>query len=156
MTRQLQYALEVDGLAYERLEVSSPGLDRPLRREADFERFAGQEVSLTLKLPFQGRKVWKGLLGRADDGSGWTLVVIDRKPAGKTRTRAGGKAAAAATAEGPPGPQVLGFTLYVVGEGIEKKVSDFAAGVAAALVNSAIWFLASSTDGSLGLSEMNF
>jgi ribosome maturation factor RimP len=77
VTRQLQYALEVDGVAYERLEVSSPGLDRPLRREADYERFAGQEISLTLKLPFQGRKVWKGLLQRAD--AGWSLLFKDGK-----------------------------------------------------------------------------
>jgi ribosome maturation factor RimP len=77
VTRQLQYALEVDGVAYERLEVSSPGLDRPLKSEADYQRFAGQEVSLTLKLPFQGRKVWKGLLQRAD--AGWSLVFSDGK-----------------------------------------------------------------------------
>ena len=73
VTRQLQYALEVDGVDYQRLEVSSPGLDRPLRSEADYRRFAGQPVSLTLKLPFQGRKAWKGVLGAGAAG-GWTLV----------------------------------------------------------------------------------
>ena len=77
VTRQLQYALEVDGAAYERLEVSSPGLDRPLKSDADCERFSGQEVSVTLKLPFQGRKVWKGVLQRAD--SGWSLEFHDGK-----------------------------------------------------------------------------
>jgi ribosome maturation factor RimP len=77
VTRQLQYALEVETVAYERLEVSSPGLDRPLKREADYERFAGQEINLTLKLPFQGRKVWKGLLGRVDKG--WNLVLNEGK-----------------------------------------------------------------------------
>jgi ribosome maturation factor RimP len=77
VTRQLQYALEVDGVAYERLEVSSPGLDRPLKSEADFDRFSGQEASVTLKLPFQGRKVWKGVLQRAD--SGWSLVFLEGK-----------------------------------------------------------------------------
>ncbi len=77
VTRQMQYALEVDGVAYERLEVSSPGLDRPLKSEADFDRFSGQEVSVTLKLPFQGRKVWKGVLQRAD--SGWSLVFTEGK-----------------------------------------------------------------------------
>jgi ribosome maturation factor RimP len=64
VTRQLQYVLEVEGVDYARLEVSSPGLDRPLRTAADYERFAGQAVSLTLKEPFQGRKHFKGLLGR--------------------------------------------------------------------------------------------
>lgn len=77
VTRQLQYSLEVDGVAYERLEVSSPGLDRPLRKLADFERFSGLQVNLTLKLPFQGRKVYKGLLGRAE--AGFTLVFNDGK-----------------------------------------------------------------------------
>jgi ribosome maturation factor RimP len=75
VTRQLQYALEVDGVRYERLEVSSPGLDRPLKREADFERFAGQEVSLTLKRAFQGRRAYRGVLRHAEAGAqGWGLV----------------------------------------------------------------------------------
>ena len=43
VTRQLLFALEVDGVDYKRLEVSSPGIDRPLRHEKDFERFVGQE-----------------------------------------------------------------------------------------------------------------
>jgi ribosome maturation factor RimP len=62
VTRQLQYALEVEGLDYARLEVSSPGLDRPLKRPADYERFAGQAIQLVLKQPFQGRKNWQGVL----------------------------------------------------------------------------------------------
>jgi ribosome maturation factor RimP len=78
VTRQLQYVLEVDGVEYSRLEVSSPGLDRPLRREADYQRFAGQEISVTLKAPFQGRKVWKGRL-EAAEGGGWVLHFHDGK-----------------------------------------------------------------------------
>ena len=100
VTRQLQYALEVDGVAYERLEVSSPGLDRPLKTEAHFDRFAGQAVSLTLKQPFQGRKAWKGVLGRAE--AGWTLVFDDGK-----------------------GEQVLGFALDEVREARLVPVVDF-------------------------------
>ena len=73
VTRQLQYALEVEAMDYARLEVSSPGLDRLLKSEADFERFAGQAVNLTLKLPFEGRKAWQGVLGRAEAGD-WRLV----------------------------------------------------------------------------------
>jgi ribosome maturation factor RimP len=73
VTRQLQYALEVEGLEYARLEVSSPGLDRPLKTEADFERFAGQAVHVVLKAPFQGRKTWQGVLGRSEDGAAWSL-----------------------------------------------------------------------------------
>lgn len=78
VTRQLQYALEVEGLDYARLEVSSPGLDRPLHTPADFERFAGQMVQVTLKAPFQGRKKWEGALTRAEDGA-WSLVFKDGK-----------------------------------------------------------------------------
>ena len=51
VTRQLQFALEVDAVEYKRLEVSSPGIDRPLRHEKDFERFAGHLVDLSLKVP---------------------------------------------------------------------------------------------------------
>lgn len=77
VTRQLQYALEVDGLDYARLEVSSPGLDRPLKTEVDYERFAGEAIDLTLKAPFQGRKHWQGRLLRAE--AGWSLVFMDGK-----------------------------------------------------------------------------
>ena len=65
--------LEVDGVAYERLEVSSPGLDRPLRHAADFARFAGHEVEIGLKLPFKGRKRFRGEL--LAHGDGWRLVL---------------------------------------------------------------------------------
>jgi ribosome maturation factor RimP len=51
VTRQLQFALEVDGVEYKRLEVSSPGIDRPLTSERDYERFAGQVIDVTLKAP---------------------------------------------------------------------------------------------------------
>jgi len=83
VTRQLQYVLEVEGLEYARLEVSSPGLDRPLRNAADYQRFSGQAVSLTLKLPFQGRKVFKGVLEAAAATealpAAWQLVFNDGK-----------------------------------------------------------------------------
>lgn len=83
VTRQLQYALEVDGCDYARLEVSSPGLDRPLRKPADFERFADSAVDLTLKQPFQGRKKYRGTLrkaaGAAGQGAGFELVFQDGK-----------------------------------------------------------------------------
>ena len=121
VTRQLQYALEVDTVSYARLEVSSPGLDRPLRTEADYQRFAGQEVSLTLKLPFQGRKVWKGVLGRADDGGGWCLVLTERKPVGKPGARPARKPVVAKQASAAePAAQVLGFTLDEVRGGTPR------------------------------------
>jgi ribosome maturation factor RimP len=58
--------------------VSSPGLDRPLKKEADYARFAGQEIELTLKLAFNGRKKYRGLL-HGDATDGWHLVFNDGK-----------------------------------------------------------------------------
>jgi ribosome maturation factor RimP len=74
VTRQLQYLLEVEQCDYARLEVSSPGLDRPLKSPGDYARFAGAPVDLTLKLPFQGRKKYRGTLLARDDG-GWRLLI---------------------------------------------------------------------------------
>ncbi len=81
VTRQLQHVLEVEGCAYERLEVSSPGLDRPLKTAAHYARFVGEQIELTLKLPFQGRKKYQGVLqvreGQEGEGAGWRLVFKD-------------------------------------------------------------------------------
>jgi ribosome maturation factor RimP len=78
VTRQLQYALEVEGMEYARLEVSSPGLDRPLKNEEHLQRFVGHAVSVTLKVPFQGRKNWQGVLGLgAAKNNGWQLLFKD-------------------------------------------------------------------------------
>jgi ribosome maturation factor RimP len=127
VTRQLQYALEVDAVDYERLEVSSPGLDRPLRNEADFGRFAGHDVSLTLKQPFQGRKVWKGVLTRTD-GAGWSLVFKDEKPAKTGKAKAAKVKAPTADKVGAaaaPVAQLLSFTLDEVREARLVPVVDF-------------------------------
>jgi ribosome maturation factor RimP len=81
VTRQLQHVLEVEGGSYERLEVSSPGLDRPLKKAADYARFAGEQIELTLKMPFQGRKKYSGVL-QAQEGegaTGWRIVFNDGK-----------------------------------------------------------------------------
>lgn len=97
VTRQLQYVLEVEGLPYERLEVSSPGLDRPLKTEADFARFSGERVDITLKEAFQGRKRFRGVLSR--QGAGWR-VLLEAPPevaAGKSRKKPAAKAAPALT-----------------------------------------------------------
>lgn len=77
VTRQLQLVLEVEGCDYKRLEVSSPGLDRPLKKAADFQRFAGERIDLTLKLAFEGRKRYQGVLAEA--GEGWELHFNDGK-----------------------------------------------------------------------------
>ncbi len=74
VTRQLQSVLEVEALDYARLEVSSPGLDRLLRLPAHFERFVGVEVDVSLRVLFQGRKKYRGLLQRGEAEGGWALV----------------------------------------------------------------------------------
>jgi ribosome maturation factor RimP len=79
VTRQLQYLLEVENVDYARLEVSSPGLDRPLKTPAHYARFCGEKVLITLKLPFQGRKKYEGTLLAAETGDGWQLVFHDGK-----------------------------------------------------------------------------
>jgi ribosome maturation factor RimP len=85
VTRQLHYLLEVEGLEYRRLEVGSPGIDRPLRHEMDFVRFEGQVIDLTLKAPIgatgstvsASRKKFRGTLERAADGTSWQVVWSD-------------------------------------------------------------------------------
>ena len=61
-TRQLQRVLEVEGIEYDRMEVSSPGLDRKLRKPADFIRFAGQEAEIRLREPVNGRRRFVGVV----------------------------------------------------------------------------------------------
>src|SRR5438105_13401829 len=68
VTRQLQHVLTVENIDYERLEVSSPGLDRPLKRLADYERFAGRDATLKLKLPINGQRRFEGRLMGIEDG----------------------------------------------------------------------------------------
>jgi ribosome maturation factor RimP len=87
VTRQLQHVLTVENIDYERLEVSSPGLDRPLKKLADFERFAGCEAVITLKKPLDGRKSYRGIV-HAPEGESIGLEF-----------------------EGKAGPAMLDFTL---------------------------------------------
>jgi ribosome maturation factor RimP len=69
VSRQLSRVFAVEGIDYDRLEVSSPGLDRPLRKAADFDRFAGQQVEVRMKVPdASGRKRFTGLLQGAAEG----------------------------------------------------------------------------------------
>ena len=63
VSNQLTRLFPVENVAYDRLEVSSPGLDRPLKKEADFARFAGEKVQLKLRMPMAGRKNFAGIIG---------------------------------------------------------------------------------------------
>ena len=112
VTRQLQFALEVDGVDYKRLEISSPGIDRPLRHEQDFIRFEGEEIDITLKEPIgaaaegttisANRKKFRGTLERAEAG-GWQIVWSDAPPV---------KPGVRVSKKRPPAPlQSMGFAL---------------------------------------------
>lgn len=68
VSHQLTRLFTVEGVDFERLEVSSPGLDRPLKKEADFIRFRGQKVQLKLRVPIDGRKNFVGVLGELQAG----------------------------------------------------------------------------------------
>ena len=68
VSNQLSRVLTVENVDYDRLEVSSPGLDRPLKKAADYERFAGSEVHLKLRIPFNGRRNFNGVLQGLQDG----------------------------------------------------------------------------------------
>jgi ribosome maturation factor RimP len=63
ISRHLTRVLAVEGIDYERLEVSSPGLDRRLRKEADFARFAGHKAEVRMRTPdASGRRRFVGVL----------------------------------------------------------------------------------------------
>jgi len=69
ISRHVTRVLAVEGIDYERLEVSSPGLDRPLRKEADFARFAGHRAEVRMRTPdATGRRKFAGVLRGAEAG----------------------------------------------------------------------------------------
>ncbi|MCO5355453.1 ribosome maturation factor RimP [Acidovorax kalamii] len=125
VTRQLQFALEVDGVEYKRLEVSSPGIDRPLRHEQDFVRFEGAVVDITLKAPIGAagggqvnatRKKFRGTLERAEAG-GWQIVWSDEPPV---------KPGQKVSKKRVPAPlQALGFTLDELRDARLAPIVDF-------------------------------
>ena len=125
VTRQLQYLLEVENVDYKRLEVGSPGIDRPLRNDNDFLRFVGHEVDITLKAPIgatgtdiaANRKKFRGTLERPESGAGWQIVWSDapeRKPGARVSKKAK-----------PVPVQVLGFTLDEIREARLAPVVNF-------------------------------
>jgi ribosome maturation factor RimP len=125
VTRQLQYTLEVEEVDYKRLEVSSPGIDRPLRHEQDFERFAGEVIDLTLKAPMgaaaagqvaPSRRKFRGTLEKAE--AGWQITWSDEpQPAPGQRVSKKKKEAVPL--------QVLGFTLDELKEARLAPIVDF-------------------------------
>ncbi|HKX52265.1 MAG TPA: ribosome maturation factor RimP [Nitrosospira sp.] len=68
VSNHLSRLLAVENVDYDRLEVSSPGLDRPLKKSADFIRFAGESVKLRLRVALQGQRNFVGILREVKDG----------------------------------------------------------------------------------------
>ena len=68
VSNQLTRLFLVENVDYDRLEISSPGLDRALKKESDFVRFAGENVQLKLRMPLAGRKNFVGIIGAVKDG----------------------------------------------------------------------------------------
>lgn len=74
VSNQLSRLLEVENIDYDRLEISSPGLDRVVKKGSDFERFAGRDIQVKLRIPLNGRRNFQGeLLGLKDGKVGLRL-----------------------------------------------------------------------------------
>jgi ribosome maturation factor RimP len=74
VSNHLSRVFAVENIDYDRLEVSSPGLDRPLRRRDDFSRFAGEQVQVRMRTPLAGRRNFAGIL-RGLDGDHLSIEV---------------------------------------------------------------------------------
>lgn len=76
VSRELSTILDVDDPLDREytLEVTSPGLDRPLRHDADFRRFAGRTASIVLEAPLNGQTFFSGRIEAVEDGDVVLLV----------------------------------------------------------------------------------
>jgi ribosome maturation factor RimP len=128
VTRQLQYLFEVESVDYHRLEVSSPGLDRPLRAPSDWQRFVGEHIEITLHEAFENQKRWHGVLQPGDDDVHWRLLLVPdvpQKPGRKSGPKAKtGRVLRVGQAE-PDTDRVMDFSLDEVREARLVPVLDF-------------------------------
>jgi ribosome maturation factor RimP len=94
VSRQLTHLFAVEHVEYDRLEVSSPGLDRPLHGRRDFERFVGAEVAVQLLLPHQGRRKLRGtvLATGGEPGAEWIRLRESPPQPGPAAGKAHGSA----------------------------------------------------------------
>ena len=74
----------VENIDYERLEVSSPGMDRPLRKLADYARFSGEEAQVHLHEMTDGVKRVKGILRGIEQGPGGDSVLVETETGVRT------------------------------------------------------------------------
>ena len=75
VSNQLTRLLTVEGIDYDRLEISSPGLDRRLKRPGDFARFIGERIQVKVRLPLNGRRRFVGKLEKV--GAAGFEVAVD-------------------------------------------------------------------------------
>lgn len=75
VSHQVSRVLAVENVRYDRLEVSSPGLDRLLKGERDFARFAGQKARVKMRLPVDGQRNFVGVVREA--GAGCLQLEVD-------------------------------------------------------------------------------
>jgi len=68
VSRHLSRVFAVEGVDYDRLEVSSPGLDRVLQKEGDFIRFAGEKAQIKLRVALDGQRNFTGILRTVSGG----------------------------------------------------------------------------------------
>ncbi|MEW6119484.1 MAG: ribosome maturation factor RimP [Pseudomonadota bacterium] len=92
VSNHLTHWFTVENIDYDRLEVSSPGLDRPLVRPQDYERFAGERVTLKLRVPMENRRKLVGqLIGLEGDAVKLTVdgrvVSVDLRNVDSTRLK---------------------------------------------------------------------
>ncbi|OHC65158.1 MAG: ribosome maturation factor RimP [Rhodocyclales bacterium GWA2_65_19] len=76
VSSQLSRVFMVENVDYDRLEVSSPGLDRVLVKPADYRRFAGQEVQLKLRVPLGNQRNFSGVLEGLREEGGIEVVCL--------------------------------------------------------------------------------
>jgi ribosome maturation factor RimP len=69
VSHHLTRVLAVENIAYDRLEVSSPGLDRLLKKEQDFVRFAGYKARIKVRIPIDGQRNFVGVLREVKSGA---------------------------------------------------------------------------------------
>jgi len=77
VSNHLTHLFTVENVDYDRLEVSSPGLDRPLVKPQDYARFAGEQVTLKLRIPLDNRRRLSGQLVGLEDNQ--VKLIVDGK-----------------------------------------------------------------------------
>ena len=78
VSNQLTRVFEVENFDFDRLEISSPGLDRVVKKAEDFERLSGQDIQIKVRIPQGGRRNFQGeLLGFKDGKVGLRLEKDD-------------------------------------------------------------------------------